>query len=371
MSAAILNREYKHPADQWYQIEAKGYHPAIASDGTKVVQVIDDKAVQFIVNRFNADAENGALPHGREMLIDHEHFRHDKTKETRAYGWAKNLRVSPDGSGFETHNPWTNTGKAAVDGGDYRFTSTEYDGEIGDTFEEVSPAEIPIAIQNKFKGYQFLRPLKLTGLSLTNDNNNKGQRAITLANKNSFAGPDGQAGSKQNNQRKTMKSVCTLLGLSAEADETSILAAVTGLKNRCAELEPLAKENITLKNRITEQDVAEVESLMDAHGIKADAPARVSLKPVLVSLLNREARLSFLKDCVKVEAAPATHQMQLHNRNTKPPGSTSAPAPVGDKELAAAQQKEVEAYRIANRCSYTEARNQTRRMKPELFPVNQ
>jgi hypothetical protein len=39
------------------------------------------------VNRFNEDATAGKLSHGKEMLIDHEHFKHDPDKETRAYGW--------------------------------------------------------------------------------------------------------------------------------------------------------------------------------------------------------------------------------------------------------------------------------------------
>lgn len=51
MNATILNREFKHPTDGWYQIEPKGEHPNRAS---KVVHVIDDEAAQSIVNRFNA-----------------------------------------------------------------------------------------------------------------------------------------------------------------------------------------------------------------------------------------------------------------------------------------------------------------------------
>src|SRR5436309_1599021 len=80
----ILNRDFKHPEDAWYQIEPKGAHPNRAA---KIIQVIDDEAIQQIVNRFNADADAGKLSHGHEMLIDHEHFKLDASKETVAYGW--------------------------------------------------------------------------------------------------------------------------------------------------------------------------------------------------------------------------------------------------------------------------------------------
>jgi hypothetical protein len=350
MNVRILNREFKHPADGWYQVEAKGFHPAVAEDGTKVVQVIDDPAITRIVNRFNSDAAAGALPHGSEMLIDHEHFRHDKTKETIAYGWANKLRPSPDGTGFDAYNPWTATGKAAVDGGDYRFTSTEYDGVVGEDFEEVPPEKIPVEVRNRFKDHRFLRPLRLTGLSLTNDANNKGQKAITITNrKTDFPGAVAPGDSKQNNKGQKMKSVCTLLGLSPDAAEDAVLAEVTKLKNRTATLEPLATENTTLKNRNTELEGEQAESLMDAHGMKADDGARVKLKPVLISLKNREDRIAFLKDCVKPapQAPVKPGQTQLHNRDTKPPGGKAADAATAGDETA---QKNL-AVKIRNRAT--------------------
>ena len=124
MNAPILNREFKHPADGWYHIEPKGEHPNRTAG---VVQVIDAPACEAIVNRFNADADAGTLTHGHEMLIDHEHFSHDADKETRAFGWLTRLQNREDGIYGQVR--WSATGKAAVDGGDYRFFSTEYDPE--------------------------------------------------------------------------------------------------------------------------------------------------------------------------------------------------------------------------------------------------
>ena len=121
MNATILNRDFQHPADGWYQIEAKGRHPNRAAG---VVQVIDEEAASSIVNRFNEDAEAGTLRHGRELLIDHEHFSDQADKETIAYGWL--TRLQNRGDGIYGQIRWSATGQRAVDGGDYRFFSTEY-----------------------------------------------------------------------------------------------------------------------------------------------------------------------------------------------------------------------------------------------------
>ena len=161
MGAAIYNREdFKHPADGWYMIEAKGDHP---NREAGVVQVIDAPAISSIVNRFNADSDGGKLRHGDMMLVDHEHFSSDPDKETRAYGWLERLQSREDGVYGKIR--WSKTGKEAVDGGDYRFFSTEY-----------APEDLE-AVKNR--GANFVRPQRLDGLTLTNMNNNRGQKAIT------------------------------------------------------------------------------------------------------------------------------------------------------------------------------------------------
>jgi len=79
-----------------------------------------------------------------------------------------------------------------------------------------------------------------------------------------------------------MKTVCTLLGLSADADETSVHAAVAELQNRVSTLEPLETENKTLKNRLTEVDSASVDALLASHGVK-DEKVLNRLKPVILA----------------------------------------------------------------------------------------
>jgi hypothetical protein len=157
MNTRILNRDFLHPDDGWYQIEAKGEHP---NRRAGIIQIIDDKACESIVNRFNAEA---AKPGFAGMLIDHEHFKHDEAQETIAYGWLTALQNRADGPYGQIR--WTDTGKKAVDGGDYRFFSTEY-----------NPADMVVLNGKKPKQ---VRPMRLDGLTLTNVNNNKGQKPIT------------------------------------------------------------------------------------------------------------------------------------------------------------------------------------------------
>ena len=239
MNAKILNRDFQHPSDGWYQIEPKGDH---LNKAAKVIQVIDDEAVLQIVNRFNADADQ---PGFAGMLIDHEHFKHDAEKETRAYGWL--MRLANRDDGIYGQIKWTGTGKPAVDSGDYRYFSTEYD-----------PADLKVL--NATGALRRIRPMRLDGLTLTNSPNNRGGRPITNrteAGATNLADANAAAANQTTNERtNTMKSIATKLGLAAEASEDAILASVTNLMNRAAEAEgkitPLNTEIGTLKNRNTE-----------------------------------------------------------------------------------------------------------------------
>lgn len=163
MRAAILNRDFQHPSDGLYQIETPGEHPN--ADGG-VIQIIDRTAVASIVNRFNAEADDYKRRTGNPfpgMLIDIEHFKHDQSKETRAYGWLLRME-NPNGVPFGEIK-WTATGRESVDGGDYRFFSTEYDPQDLTVLNRGNPERV--------------RPMRLDGLTLTNMPNNKGGAPIT------------------------------------------------------------------------------------------------------------------------------------------------------------------------------------------------
>jgi hypothetical protein len=157
VTSIFSNREFQHPADGWYQIEPAGEH--LNREGG-VVQVIDGPARDSIVNRFMAKA---TAPRFSGMLIDHEHFKLQTDKETVAYGWLMQLQNRADGIYGQVK--WTASGQAAVDGGDYRFFSTEYDLEDGVVVNRSQPKRV--------------RPMALSGLTLTNCPNNRGGKPIT------------------------------------------------------------------------------------------------------------------------------------------------------------------------------------------------
>lgn len=340
MRPSILNREFKHPSDGWYQIEPTGEHPNRVAG---VVQVIDSEATAAIVNRFNSQADAGELSHGHEMLIDHEHFSHDASKETRAFGWLTRLQNRVDGIYGQIR--WTDTGKAAVDGGDYRFFSTEYNQE-------------DLVVLNRSGAPKRVRPSALGGLTLTNRPNNKGGKPIT--NKQNTL-PDSQANSPAGAQadpasspttpgqvktnRNKMKLIASKLGLSADASEEVILGELDKLFNRAGTVTTITAERDTLKNRVTELEKnletiqGEVcDALMDAHGIKADDKVRNRLRPTLAALKNREERIEALADFgfKPVEAQPEKRdaQTKLLNRSGNAPGNGKGSNPGSGKDEA-------------------------------------
>jgi phage I-like protein len=337
--ASILNREFQHPADGWYQIEAKGNH---TNREAEVVQVIDDQACETIVNRFNAAAAAGELRHGSEMLIDHEHFASEKDQESRAYGWLQELQNRADG--IYGRIRWTTTGKAAVDGGDYRFFSTEYD-----------PKDLQVVKNRAAKtGLTAVRPLRLDGLSLTNMNNNRGQKPITnraVLGEERRRESELAAGSNTNKNTKTnMKTVLVELGLSADAAEESALVEVRKLKNRVTELTsqvtPLTQRVGALESENQTLLGEQVDALLDAHGIKSDAPVRNRLRPVLIGLKNREDRLATLVDFgfkPGEQAQAGQVQKKLQNRDTRPPTGKNG------SEGTEGQAETVQATKIMNR----------------------
>jgi hypothetical protein len=321
MKLPILNREFQHPPDGWYQIEAKGEHP---NRRAGIVQVIDDQACQSIVNRFNAEA---AQPGFAGMLIDHEHFKHDTDKETVAYGWLGKLENRADGIYGQIR--WTDTGKKAVDGGDYRFFSTEYD-----------PADLEVINKSdKSDKVRRVRPLRLDGLTLTNANNNKGQKPIT--NRGVETDPPQKA--------KHMKTVCTLLGLSADASEEAVHAEVARALNRVKELES-----------------SQIENDLETYKNRFDPKQREFIKTLLVT--NRAATLEFLK--TQPEGKGPLAPARLHNRQTAQPMDAAAGGePADEAALSAERSSAIEQYKIANRCSFQQAHDAVRRKKPELFGI--
>ncbi len=373
---AILNRDFQHPADGWYQIEALGYH---LNHAASLVQVVDAEAATAMVNRFNSDAAAGQLRHGHEMLIDHEHFSDQPDQETRAYGWLQELQKREDG--IYGRIRWTATGKTAVDGGDYRFFSTEYEPQDMQPVLErgVHAASTSVANSEPKRAEALapkqMRPLRLAGLTLTNMNNNRGQKPIT--NRGQGQGNEGQgtknprlhspdrhspdtpfpgscesADSKQTNttpkafgattKNRKMKTVCTLLGLSADADEASVHAAVSKLLNR-GDLTPealaaLRAEHKTLGEMNQTLLGEQLAGLLAEYGIKEEKIVN-RLTPVLTSLKNREERLACLADfgfkgSSSSSSSSSSSPTRVLNRGQGTPQSDNSLVGQDDKTIA-------------------------------------
>ena len=130
--------------------------------------------------------------------------------------------------------------------------------------------------------------MRLDGLTLTNANNNKGQKPIT--NRGVEIDPPQKA--------QHMKTVCTLLGLTADASEEAVHAEVTRVLNRVKELES-----------------SQIESDLETYKNRFDAKQREFIRTLLVT--NRAATLEFLKTQPEEKGplAPA----RLHNRQTAQP----------------------------------------------------
>jgi hypothetical protein len=270
-------------------IEPAGEH---TNRQAQVVQVLDEAARVSIVNRFNAAAQAPDFP---GMLIDHEHFKHEKDKETVSYGWLMRLQNRADG--IYGQIKWTATGKRAVDGGDYRFFSTEYDPEVLQILNDAKPRRV--------------RPLALSGLTLTNMPNNKGGKPITNRAKD-FRGAGASADSEKNNeQRKTMKSVAAKLGLSADASEEAVLAELAKVMNRATEAEgkvgPLTNRVQELEQRMVVLVDEQIDADLAARGV-TDEKILNRVKPVLKGLANREERAAWLNDMAIAQTKTATTQ---------------------------------------------------------------
>lgn len=285
MPTSILNRDFQHPTDGWYQIEALGEHPHAV---TGVLEVIDAAAAHAIAERFNAAAAAGELHHGHELLIDHEHFSDQLDQETRAYGWLQELQAREDG--LYGRIRWTSTGKTAVDGGDYRFFSTAYEPQDL-VAVDVSPRVTNSATSNS------VRPTRLAGLTLTNMPNNRGQKPITnragsLPGQPLCAAPGGAATvtattTTTRTKHRNMNEIAKLLGLAEDASESAVSAEITKLKNRIVALEGDQVSALLAERRITG------DKLLNR------------LTPLLTGCINREDRIALLDDLGFKVPAPA------------------------------------------------------------------
>lgn len=221
----LLNREFKLPADGFFQFAPLGEYP-IQDPVTKnrVIQVVDAEAVSLMA----ADiARQKAKANWPGLLVDRDHFSYDNTKESRAAGWANEALARPDGLFGQIR--FTNSGKADVEGGEFRFLSPVFDRQ--------SAVDL---------GAGRFRVTRLLGLALTNTPNLRGIAALSNREE-SFHGREATTTDKNPNMNK----VIVLLGLAANTTEDEVVSKVQALKNRVAELEPIQGQLATLQGTHT------------------------------------------------------------------------------------------------------------------------
>jgi hypothetical protein len=194
---------------------------------------------------------------------------------------------------------------------------------------------------------------------------------VPLSNRQGERAPDNQ----KPQQRTPMKSVATKLGLSAEASEEAILAAVTTIMTNREDLARQLEETKPFKNRIAELETQigqltdeQIEQDLDGYKIK-DEGKRTELKAVLKPMKNREARVKFLNTCI---GAPTSGPALTNREKAKTPadrGASAAGGELDEEKVAKDRENEVREYALRNRCTNTEAWDAVRRAKPELFGI--
>ena len=278
MNARIHNRAGQMPTDGWFQIEVAGEHPA----GEGRTQVIDQVAMESIVNRFQAEA---AVENFSGMLVDKDHLSHDLDNTTEAMAWAQELAIR--NGQLHARFDLTDLGESAIRNKRYKFTSTEYD---------------PPDIEDLGNGR--VRPLRLAGLALTNRPNNRGSKPLS---NRSGAAPGGSPKTNQTVIPK-MKNIATKLGLPAESDEAAILTEIESLLGK-------------LKTMSANEASTTADAIMNRFGDRIPADKRADVKARLITnRADTEAMLELLPS-VTTKAAPS----KIFNRET-----ASNPDPASD-----------------------------------------
>lgn len=348
MNPLLLNREFKMPEDGWFHLVPLGEftHPS------GVVQVIDAKAAEAMVNRFNHEKSSPNFP---GLLVDFDHFSDSQEQSSEAAGWVDDLANRKDG--VWGHVRWSDSGEAAVKGGRYRLVSPVFNQRDAEVLPNAAPKT------------KKLRPIRLLKVAITNDPNLKGM--VPLSNRHNPANPED--GQHQHQTKRTMKTIAQKLGLSEDASETSVLAEVVKLMNRAEQAEAkvidLTQELTPLKNRVAELDAEQIDAELANRGVSAEKSKQ--LKPVLQNMKNRADRVTFLDEVIgklPPSGAPSTPGT-LHNRaGAKTPKVEHGADHVEDPKAKADKiEAEVQEYKLQNRCSYEQAYQTVRSRKPELF----
>lgn len=370
----ILNRASLAAVDGWIHIVPKGELPNAEAG---IVQVLDDTSMDSILANINKD-KNRLGDNWPGIYAGREHFIYDANQDSEALAWFKEFEKRSNGI-WAKDDGLTDIGAEAIKNRRYKFTSFTADPS---DLKKVAGgnSKLPryrvmaietVGFTNQANGKELLtpitnrsqldRPIKNTTMKKAPKNGKCPECGTKLAPNDdddtmdcpgcdkTFAASSETDDATKTKNRKHMKKIANELGLADEASEDSIFTAVTKLKNRVTELEPLGAKNTELKNRIAEFDGEQVDGLLVEHGIK-DEKVINRLKPVLTPLKNREERLAWLADAGYKAGNTERTETRILNRGN---GTGTM------KEVAAATDDRAVAKKIKNRAN--ELKGQSKR----------
>lgn len=377
---AQSNRPFLTDPQGWSHIIPFGEYP---HEATGLVQVLDEDALEAILENFKTDALNEHFP---GLLVDFDHGSLDAQRPTEAAGWIEPghgarpedvMEVREDGLWAKIR--LTDLGRQAVENGRYRL---------------VSPVWNESECQALDTEGKRVRPMRLDRVALTNDPNLKRWKLSPLSNRS--GGP--AAATVNTNPKGPMpldyKSKLTeLLGLPAEATDDDIIkkcdevmknASIVAteaeaakkakaendgkiikmesdMANKCVETEKLTnrvvaleKENSELLGSVVERDLIEFSEVI------SDAPA-MRQRLMANRADTRAFLLSIKKPAPVTPPKPGDKRDPLYNRNT-----AGQPKPVDQSGQGDPKAKEI-AEKVANRTKQVMA---NRRMPyPQAFRV--
>jgi len=327
--AAGASAGFTLPADCWFQIGKVGEMDKELEmpGGQKVIvrQVVNADDLAVIANRFK---EWAAEPGFDGLLVDFDHFSADQSKETRAAAWIMNAERRND---IELWGQLrlTTSGKAALEGGDYRH---------------FSPV---LGFQPKaYNRGEVAHPGALLGGAFTNQPTFRGM--LPLSNRADPTLPIPTMNKTLVLQLLAALGSTLAADAAPEAIDSALTTAIEKAKGAGAEM-------AETKNRLTKLLDAEIQRDLDAAGLQGTE--RTKWQIALTK--NREEALPLLESLGK----PGDGYARTHNR-----GTAGTPAAQKDATAKATQaEAAIQDYKTLNRCSYEQAESVVRRTKSELF----
>lgn len=326
MKLIILNRAPLASSNGWIHIVPKGELP---NREAGITQLLDDESLDSIIRNIDADKKRlGENWPG--VYAGEEHFIYNDEKSSAAFAWFKDFEKRDNGI-WAKDDGLTDLGAKAVNNKRFKFTS--FVADRGDT-QKLADGRVRI--------------LKIDTVGFTNQANGKELLTPITNRQTEFRRNDPADNDNNNQNNKRMKSVCTLLGLSADASEESVHQAVTLLRNRATtaedKLTPLTNRATTLETENATLLTEQIEADFATHKI-TDEKVVNRHKPLLADLKhfkNRAERVEFIKDLTKAPANSRQEQTQLKNRDTRPPAA-------GAGENADKKKEQADANKIMNR----------------------